>query len=418
MVLFFCYLAGRVGISRLPKCKKNKVDYFVYAGSINQMNSLDSTIEALCRQKEHVVAIAPKKFINSLDRQSRYSSYRFGLFGLFKTLILVCFRVPGLYKTLKRRHDNRAISWYFNEFCKSYAYLVYFYDVFNVLKPDFVITANDHNVPNRCMMAVAHMLSIKTVYMQHASVSTLFPALRVDYAFLDGQSALDTYRLCEPNKAELGLAPLPKVFLSGQKKALKLTSKDVGRCIGVAINALDNVEDVLDLVFQLSQVGRTIQFRWHPGQPLSHVVRYKAALSSVPNVNISDPNEETIVSFLGKIGDLVAGNSSIHLEASTVGIMCYFFEPTCSDSRDYYGYVKNGLVVAAESVEHLIYLLRTGDSKKPDVASVQYYSATYQTLWDGREGELVAQSLTRIKNGDDLSNIFGHSPFFRSGIDS
>ena len=106
-----------------------------------------------------------------------------------------------------------------------------------------MITSNDHNVPNRCMLAVAHHLGIKTVYLQHASVSPIFPALRVNYAFLDGQCALDIYRQCEPNQPNTNRnAPLPKVILSGQKKHVKRSEKSQSTLIGVAFNVLDDAE--------------------------------------------------------------------------------------------------------------------------------------------------------------------------------
>ena len=204
---------------------KCSAKFFVFSGTANQMDSLDQTIDSLKQRGETVIAIANKGLLKNNDRAQNYIPFALNAVDSLRSIILLFARGVGLYKTLKAKNPV-SIDWHFSTFCSVYNYLVYFHRVLGQVKPEFVITSNDHNVPNRCMLAVAHHLGIKTVYLQHASVSPIFPALRVNYAFLDGQCALDIYRQCEPNQPNTHRhTPLPKVILSGQKKHIKRSEK-------------------------------------------------------------------------------------------------------------------------------------------------------------------------------------------------
>lgn len=45
-------------------------------------------------------------------------------------------------------------------------------------------------------------------------------------------------------------------------------------------------------------------------------------------------------------------------------------------------------------------------SRSIDSEAVRYYSATYGTFWEGKEGELVAESLVKLANGDSPSAVY------------
>jgi hypothetical protein len=83
--------------------------------------------------------------------------------------------------------------------------------------------------------------------------------------------------------------------------------------------------------------------------------------------------------------------------------MPIYYELTPPDLPDYYGYVKNGLTRPADSVEDVLALVKSiRDNHVPNAEAVRYYSATYLTEWDGREGELVAECLQRLAAGKGL----------------
>ncbi|MDO6443709.1 hypothetical protein [Marinobacter sp. 2_MG-2023] len=399
---FFAILIRDFRPIKQPRVRQS-AKFFVFAGSVNQLRSLDKTIEALGKKEGEVVVVGNPRILLTEDHDKGYIPVQLTLIDIFRIIVLFSIRGWGLYRVLKEKHPI-SISWHFSTFCSAYIYLVYFYRVLSQTKPEFVISANDHNVPNRCMLAVAHHIGIKTVYLQHASVSDIFPALRVHYAFLDGQCALDTYRECEPNQpATSRKAPVPEVILSGQKKYLNRVDSHGANVIGIALNALDDSAAAIKFIETLTLKGITVRLRWHPGQALKDTHAYRCAFSDNEWVELSDPKHEPISVFLGKLSWLVAGNSSIHLEAALAGVIPIYYELTPPDRPDYYGYVEHGLVHPAGSVQSIFELINSKLGRhSPDKEAVRYYSSTYLTEWDGREGELVAESLACLSLGQEL----------------
>lgn len=395
---------------RQPVVLKQKADYVVYAGSNNQMSSLEGTANFLKGKEKRVVEIGHGKLLHTGEQKARYIPFSFSALDLVKSLVLLVRNGPSLYKELWQKYPA-TIQSYFGTFCSVYAFLVYFHRILKQTEPDFVITANDHNPTNRSLLAVAHYLGVKTVYLQHASVSRLFPALRVDYAFLDGQCALDTYRACEKNQPETNRnVPMPKVLLTGQKKHLVRTDDRQTNAIGIALNALDDATTAIQFVMQLAEAGQQLRVRWHPRQPEQYAQQFITAFEDVPQVHLSNPKTEPVSDFMANIRWLVSGNSSIHLEAALAGVTPIYYELTSSDDPDYYGYVRHGLAKPANSAAEIVTMVDSGCGKEgPDVEAVRYYSATYLTEWDGREGELVGEFL--VRGGDqwiDTSCDFCH----------
>ncbi|WP_313206013.1 hypothetical protein [Psychrobacter faecalis] len=373
--------------------------YFVFAGTSNQMDSLDSTIDKLRQKGAFVTAITANNLLNREECKERYIPLMFSSTDILRAMTLTIVRGPYLYSQLNKLHPE-AVSWWFSNFCLIYAYLAYFQRVLSEVKPKFVITANDHNVPNRCMLAVAHELGIETAYLQHASVSNIFPALRVNYAFLDGQCALDVYRQCEKNQPESDrVVPIPKVFLSGQKKRIKKAdNKDIGS-IGIALNSLDEADIAISFISQLASMEYHIVIRWHPGQSEREVKIYRELSLKSNHITLSEPKSEKVGDFLSRITWLVAGNSSIHLEAALAGVTSMYYELTPANISDYYGYVKNGLAIEVSSIQDVVNLINNGVSSNDAKNFIRYYSSTYQTEWEGREGELVAEILSSLSSG-------------------
>lgn len=408
VVAFFGFLAKQTSWRRKPAMYGEKVDYLVFASSINQMNALNSTVRALKQDDQSVLAISKKKFIDSAERKALYSADFFSMMDTLKATLLFTLRAPKLYFWLRGQHPAKR-SWYFHSFCHTYPYLPYFLGLFKSTRPDYVIVSNDHTCANRCCLAVAHYLGIKTVYMQHASVSPIFPALRVNYAFLDGKSALETYRQCEQNQPDGPRdVPLPLAILSGQKKKL-IASPGKGesaRYTGIALNLLDDIDAGLELAEKLATKGHEVCLRWHPGQKPEQIRKIRTSVSRWGNVIVSDPKLESPGDFLARLKLVVAGNTSILLEAAVVGVLPVYYELQPPQFPDYYGFVRNGLAFHAKTPEQLNkFLSDSDDNTGPEPDAVRYYSATYRTQWDGREGELVARCLEVLRAGGDVAAV-------------
>lgn len=395
----FSYLLMKAWHPFPYKSIDNSAEYFVFAGTSNQMDALDTTIDALRSAGATVVAVAPKHLLNQQRRKERYVAWSLSFTDIMKTMVLLAWRGPFLYQELKKLHPE-AVNWWLSDFCLIYAYLAHFQRVLIKTQPSFVITANDHNAPNRCMLAIAHELSIKTAYLQHASVSPLFPALRINYAFLDGSYALDIYRQCEKNQPDTKRnAPIPKVFLTGQKKPITKSSKGSLDSIGIALNSLDDIDSALCFISQLCDRDYKLVIRWHPGQAEHDVKKIREFFKEHSNIALSDPKREPVGKFLCCISWLIAGNSSIHLEAALANVNCIYYELVPPSIPDYYGYIKNRLAIKVSSVEDIVNLIDAGMiNSSNSQEAVRYYSSTYQTEWEGREGELVAEILDSICN--------------------
>ena len=429
---WLAYLHGQQ-LNSMPKIKKNKLKYssiilkliayyvrfflnvrffkikelsessrfFVFAGTSNQLRALEGTIESIKCNNDSIVTVFDKDLLKKVGNKNGCACLRFNILDFFRMLSLSILSVSTLLSQLKKTR-KASVGWHLPAFFSVYGYLVYFYRVLQEVNPRFVITANDHSVSNRCMLAVAHSLGIKTVYLQHASVSSQFPALRVDYAFLDGSYALDIYRLCEPNQPKLMRdVPFPKVILSGQKKEVSISKvKDVA-IVGVAINSLDNHEAVINFINCLVGDKQKVRFRWHPRQSKEDIIKYRAAFECNGDVTLSVPEKESVAEYLSNIKWLVAGNSSIHLEAAISNVLPIYFELSPPEHSDYYGYVKHKLAIHAGSIDDILrFINETYNEHGPDIETIRYYSSTYKTLWDGREGQLVAECLKRISAGE------------------
>lgn len=376
--------------------------FFIFYGSDNQKNSLEETVKELRKKGANVAEFSSLK-LNIDDDYNKVNPFFYSPVDVLRALCLLFIKGPALYRKLKK---NLAVEpdRYFAKFCASYSYLCAFYRVLSSTCPDFVITANDHNLPNRCMLAVAHHLKIKSVYLQHASVSNLFPPLRVNYAFLDGQFALDIYSECEKNSApNVSNYPIPLVILTGQKKYLSKKAKMLSEAIGIALNPMDDVDCAIDVANYLLTNGFEIKIRCHPGQREKDIQKLRAVLFDSSKVTFSDTRNESVSSFMEQIHWMLAGNSSIHLEAALVGVKPLYFEFGPPDFPDYYGYVKHGVSKKVESIEEIVAILKNEVRwDGPRAEAVRYYSATYLTQWDGREGRLVADCLYTVLEGSGL----------------
>lgn len=173
--------------------------------------------------------------------------------------------------------------------------------------------------------------------------------------------------------------------------------------VGVALNNLDSAKAGVEFINNLTNNGLNVRLRWHPGQPPRDIEQYREAFANSKRVTLSNPREEPISDFLERIEWLIAGNSSIHLEAALAGVKPVYYELEPADDPDYYGYVKHGLARSAITYAEILELIESTNVKYyPSTEAVKYYSSTYLTEWESREGELVVECLQRISVDEEL----------------
>ena len=155
--------------------------------------------------------------------------------------------------------------------------------------------------------------------------------------------------------------------------------------------------------------------RMHPVQIVLDIDAIMAEFKFYDNVSFSDSRSESLAIFFSKCNLLIAGNSSIHLEAATSGLETIYYEFTKKSYHDYYGYVSSGLSKHINSIEMLQRYLSSRDhnhsvSKIQACAArkiaIKYYSESYDTKWKGKEGELVGTTLERLRVGKPLADIY------------
>ncbi|MCC9137754.1 hypothetical protein ACFSKU_02400 [Pontibacter silvestris] len=359
-----------------PEELKGKV--WLYVLSQNNYDSLKFIQEAI---PEAILVAGQRKEIGSYNGVVNRISLRSKILYYYKFF-------PLLFNFLRRKPQST----------RRFFDLIYdavgFYEVYlkklQQYKPACIIFANDHNADARAMLLAANASGIKTAYIQHSSVSTLFPPLQFDLNLLEGQDSLDKYKACGPVAGEVKLVGMPKADDYVKYRNSNTTIKS----IGIGCNLMDLTEEIKELVqsllFSLPDV--TIVLRPHPRDKRDFSFIKDIAPS---HIIFSDSNKESAFKFLQRIDVQISGNSGIHLEAVLLNVWSIYINLNPSENLyDYYGFISNNLVDAVTDREGLINLLRKKLNSKPDVyLKAQYYNATVGTQYDGSSSKLALKYL-------------------------
>jgi len=256
-------------------------------------------------------------------------------------------------------------------------------------RPQAIVFANDHNTDARAMLLAARRLGIKTIYIQHASVSTLFPPLQFSLSLLEGQDSLDKYRQCGPVAGRVELIGMPKAdaFVAYRNQHARI------QAIGISFNPLDDTGEIEQLLRHLTQdfPATKIMLRPHPRD-----TRPVGSLLAVsPSISLSDSRSVSSFDYLRHLDAQISGTSGIHLEAVLLNVWSIFYSMNAREVvEDYYGFIRHGLVEAPADYAALRMLLQQHLDQKPQVYErARYYSATAGTAYDGRSGALALKHI-------------------------
>ncbi|GAA4430922.1 hypothetical protein GCM10023188_18030 [Pontibacter saemangeumensis] len=307
--------------------------------------------------------------------------------------LLYYYKLPSLLYQFLRKKPKSAIR-FFDLLYDAVGFYEVYYRKLQRYSPSAIIFANDHNADARAMLLAAKDLGIKTIYIQHASVSSLFPPLSYDLNLLEGQDSLDKYKQCGPIPGRVELVGMPK---ADKYIPYRNTSKHIST-IGIGCNLMDDLGEIEKMLRLLSQKLPDIKLilRPHPRD-----TRNIAALARVaPNVYLSDSRSEPVFEYLRQLDVQISGTSGIHLEAVLLNVWSIYYDFSPSEKlNDYYGFVRHGLVDVAESAEGLIDNLRLHINSKPDVVGrAKYYSATLCTADEGHSGDISISHISSFLN--------------------
>ena len=390
-----------IKLIKLQKKANLETDVVFFAASKNQADSLISIHNDLVGGELKSKFIVTNKKLSKLMGNSRkVQLLNLTISDFINISVTSILRFPYLFYYLFRNGLlNRKILANFDVYLLCHTYIFLFYRVFLACKPKIIVLSNDHNSENRVLAYLAKKHEIKVCYVQHASVSPIFPPLnQFDYAFLDGLNSYDVYKKVSPGIGECS------VRLTGiqNKSAIKLNSasqrKVVVQNIGVSISLLDSFERVETLIESMSDYK--ILIRLHPQQDQLFKRKLNGLLTR--KVNVSLDSSESQHEYFSCLDVHLAGESGIHLEALLFGLCSYHVEfEKDKENYDYYGFLKSGLITTFEKSV----LKGNCNLTAKQIESIKTFSATYRTKWESIEHQLVAKYLLLIlKNGRLESN--------------
>lgn len=299
--------------------------------------------------------------------------------------------LPALIRTYRKSDPNtkKLIKKFFTRLWITYGYYPLAQEYLQHYQVKVLVLSSDQGEFQRCLLMNAKAMGIKSIYVQHASVAKGFPKLIASYSFLDGQESLEKYQYAGQPEGE--------VFLSGgvrfdpvfQHYQTKHTEKV--ETIGIAINMLDDFEEVKKLCLALLSHHYNLVLRPHP--------RYgslDAAWLTENKIALSDPQAETSFDFISKIDLMVSNESSIHLDAAMMRCPTVVYNFSTHPVLDYYSYIKRGLTSLAEDPQQLFQKLEHPQELLPSTDNLQYYNASIGTPSEASVGQNIADFIHQL----------------------
>lgn len=244
--------------------------------------------------------------------------------------------ISKINKKLEIKNENTAITYIA---CITLGHYYLNKIILKLSQPKFVWLSNDHSYNNVSFIFASKYHEIPSIYIQHASISPIFPSLRFDYAFLDGEIAFNRYN-------EIGICGT-KVFLYGIPKMdgwiNKYSPKKAIKNILVCVNEVDNMNKFEGLIDSLLEKKYSVYLRKHPYLDYKFRNEDKVILQ----------NNKTFMDALEGVDLMIGGDSNVHLEAAITNIPSFYF--STSHLWDYYGFLKSGLFsVASKNLSEIL----------------------------------------------------------------
>ena len=288
------------------------------------------------------------------------------------------------------RDDRRLIRMFYLDFLTAIStYECLEKLIINNRNIKLIVFANDHVLINRCLIEISEKQNIKSLYVQHASVTECFPPLRFDFSFLDGQESYDKYYRIGNMKGISFLTGSPRfdAFSGYGTSSIKYD-------VGIALNELDSIEKVMDLCKCIkANYSEKIIVRPHPA-----MMDGSYAFDSFKelNIDISDPTKDLSFVFLSEIKVMIANESAIHLDAALMHKPSFLYNFSDNDVMDWYSYIRKGLIKNCLNYDEVLESLKS-NYNLPD-SIVRYYAASYKSPIEGKVGEFVATFINKMIN--------------------
>lgn len=301
--------------------------------------------------------------------------------------------------------DRKVVRFFFDRFINIYGYYFYLNKFLfkNSKKIKLVAMANDHLPINRLMVELCREYSIKTLYLQHASVTERFPPLSFSFSFLDG---LDSYRKYLSAGNNYG-----DVFLSGAARFDSLPVKIKTKDIGIAIGNENETAGLYDLCKYLT--GHQCNGLIVRPHPQTKIDSYYANKFSELGVIISDSDSESSFEFLSKVSVLIASESSIHLDSAIMEVPSTLYIMDNNGVLDWYSYVKNSLIAISQTKEDVLKFINS--NPKVNKTILKDYNAAIFSKNKHNISAIIAGFIKLVICNKDTS-VYINSFFCKDGL--
>lgn len=357
--------------------------------SLNNFRSLERIIKRVKDSRDNVV-VNGNAYYKSLPR----------LYVLYYSIR----NIPKLLRQIKDLPpaDRRIVGHYNYLFFITSGYTYCYMRLLSKYKPECVVMSNDHIGYCRALILICEDLGIKTIYVQHASVSYAFPELHFSFSFLDGIDALEKYTA--EGKKVCGEAILLGAVRYDRLGEYRLSRHQHPRhCIGIAINKLDDDRKVNEFCNQLLEAfgDLKIKIRSHPSMKKNPLV-----FDNKERICYTCATDESIIDFLDSIDILVAGDSGVHLDAILGGVPTIAYNFSSLPYSDNYKYVEHGLINLTGNINELLTMVGKKHSEFPHMSLVRLYDESFGKSYAGKCSEIIGDFIINgyVINTDMFGN--------------
>jgi hypothetical protein len=267
--------------------------------------------------------------------------------------------------------------------------------------PLSITFSNDHSVVPRALFYAAKANAIPTIYVQHATVTKDFPPLEFDLNLLEGLDAVDKYK-SKGVSGEIRLIGMPRFDAFVQKR--KISSSLKINTIGMAFNTLDSIDVILSMVKKIvgTYSSMHIVIRKHPKDKRD----FSTPFLNLKNVSFSDASREDPFDFILQCDLLLAGNSSIHLDARLLNVASLFYDfDRGSKVSDLYGFVSKGFVREIASEDEMIQMLAVPMATQNIYLQAKYYNEAVGEPWENKTSDRARVEIEKFYSNIYHTNI-------------
>lgn len=351
--------------------------------TLNNQRSLQKVIDRVKKEKNNV----------RVSSQYFYSKFHVALTSLFY--------LPLLWKEFQKHSNDekRMTLHHIYAFVLTPGLVSSYFRIMKKHKPECVVLSNDHIYLTKSLALVCEDMGIKTIYVQHASISYAFPELHFTYSFLDGKDSYLKYtaegKECRGDVVLLGAARYDGL---SQFRTHRITKER--KCIGVAINEIDDNAIANDFCNRVlaDHTNVRIKIRTHPGMKNNPFI-----FDNKERIIYTCAADENITDYLDSIDFQVAGDSGVHFDAIIGGVNTVAYNFSGSEFSDNYEYIKRGFIKFASDIPQIFEY----SQHKPDVSMVRFFDESYLKSYSGRCSQIIAEFILNGYSLDYLKTNYG-----------